>query len=433
LQTHDTLLKLAWLADSNDDDFSKEQFPFATTPLEVMAVQAFTYLLHHYFAHLKTSVTTGVRADMDESDDRVGRQRALTKWMRSSTLSSLNGDSKDINHLIQLLATTTDDIEHGLPHIKSPDGLQFLSYRAVAKAIASQIAPGSTTKARAPFFPRNNNIHAMRIASDMLLERLGKRTPEEITVWLTNMVAMTLRGNNICFLPWNTNTRAGALWNHWICLRDEGPQQMLENLDVEGTVTRQIKQNKAVKTGVQRLQELTKNPDEWSVDTFNLKDLGTLLQISRLPKYCPASPKKKQKNEYVEKTYRWVERNWDPTNPKHRYALLASVLLAKLSPSIGSDKHEVGRIGWEVPKLAPNEDTQTRDYVFNKTQEILDTLSWAKVAGKDSEGSLAAGFLTLSVALMEEESPLRQEMSEGGGLGRQWLSQHSELLPPYYP
>lgn len=350
-----------------------------------------------------------------ESRDSRFRLRHVQSLMKETSLEgALSFSSTTFQHLAgAICGCNPEDISLGLP---PGSAAPHASYVDVAQAIVLCSSPGTARRAMAPFLKGGMALTVFKSIFLVVNEHFFQNT-SETERYLTVVIAEVFKLYKFMTIPWEqsgSGRRKLASWDFWALLNT--PEQT--NVRRREQETEEEEEDRHLVLLSNRLS--AEDPSAvWKVSHISLKSIEKLLSKQTPPKFT--QPFIRPSNEdykemYVWKTYDWVNESYDYRKPSHQLALLVAVMLAKLNPSItynkDAHKQHLGRL-----KNA------------KEARDALDKLTWEKQKGlswNDSDG-LATGFLTLAIALMEEESPLRQHMalSSTQAMGQLWHNKHS--------
>jgi len=401
------------------------------------AMHVLSIPLRFYLEDVKNAVKSGVEQSIAGADMRVQKKRLRT-WLKNATLNSFSYSADHFRHLLAIVHgqnLNSVNVADGLPPGRTNS--HKTTYGEIATLMVNMSREERPARAGAPFFQNGVAKTMMKTAISALKHKLSQQLGAGVYGWIVRVLAKTLEFYKFKFIPWKVANSAEhyAKWNSWAMINGIGnlPNERLEpeqanpsNMDVEDALTRAI-------ASMQADDPLS----EWTVDTLLLQDLDKIVKKMNLPKLDHPYDRldlNNQLNSYGYQNYLWVWEHYNPTKPIHRVAVVASLILAKLTPYLGFNKDEAKRL---LPsKLKSASKPADVKKAVTETRKAVSLLEWLENSKVNRNGinKLACGFIALAIGLAEDYSPLRREMARNGNaLGAGWNSKHSKWscqVPP---
>jgi hypothetical protein len=282
------------------------------------------------------------------------------------------------------------------------------------KEVADVLSKMTLMTAGAPAIAQGHFQHVIEQAN-LEIARIGERSGNPWTsdrfahyIWL-----IFLKNQKVDFIPWTPPTRQHgraqrfATTASWVYI--EADQTLLGQAHTEVSARGDVQH---VMTQHQK-KIISLNPSRsWKMKTTKISEIAQLLKLTALPDDFVADLYPRDKSRLGD-TYRYVYRSFDPSNDLHRLCLIAGFLFFKNAPNLYRARHD-------TKGIAVDEDITERV----RSEPWISSPDGKGI--KERKVVLAQKIVTLSIALLDEDSPLLAD--DNTLLGKSWTEQHSRNL-----
>ena len=412
---------------------SSKSYPSLTNPLSNTAMHFCNIAFDALFEDTKLLVAEGVRRDiahriasargklnLDDATSRgASRESYLKSWLKKDFPLAYGSDGADDTYklLLQAVNHTDHSVSYGLPnwneHAVSP--LSFV------RSLIDMSRPVNPSRPVAPVLRTGSFLPVLTIAHQSILELVKDHPAKAQQTFISNIFRHALKIFKVHFFPSHlSNSGPGSpnvkpVFNSWanIGLRDanaqlplDGPSCLPESPSIPPET---VASNNAIASDC--------NAD-WAAKNLTIATLKDVLNKTSLP-IDFASPAKSD-TAFINDTYRWVRDRYDCRKPLHHLALLVSIIVASTI----------------VPNLFM---VQTARHLFedahtpSAVRDAYNKIDWISIVGRrgmSDKSIFISMFTTFTIAIYEDDSPLRKEIasSKKKGLGEAWTKKHSQFL-----
>jgi hypothetical protein len=338
------------------------------------------------------------------------KQIALKRWAKAPNPLSYKEENGNINEnmklLIFFLANNAEDVRRGLPLHND----KSISYKDLGKSLYN-MGKNNLSRSHYPVDSKGYCLSVLRITIQLL--KRSQQIPNEEDYFST-LFAVCAERMNINFIPWastsqngNGRHRTSPSSNIWMMLAHANGQPRLQAPRI------QSEEELAEETANQITLD---DPNaDWSINA-KLDNLATLLTTKTcLPSnWSPTAIEFNDPNDYVGRSYQFVDNNYIGSNWKHRMALIWAVLFSFAKPNLFYDSTVAQKL------KAIKGDT---------IAEEIRSLDWVPIKGKKGvfdQSQLMSMMLTYIIGIMDPNSPLRKQVEDGSGFGKSWTEKHSK-------
>ena len=387
---------------------------------------------NEFFTDTRQLVAEGVRQDIDRrvsnlpSDDNSSdphsrakdRETNLKRWLKlDNPLAYGHKDTKKTYEtLLQAVVADKEDIIHGLPYMEQ----NAMTPSAFVSSLMAMSHPYFPTAACAPVLTNGSFHPTLKLAHSKLIE-LAKTDHKDPEAFVKAMLLHVIKHLDISFIPFHL-PRTGArgaptkkpVFNSWAYL---GLQDVRAPNPLPPPSNAPSFSQSAASIALTNILTNDSNA-AWSIHPLHLTNISSIINKTNLPiDYTAPVP---SDTAYVNETFHWVKQAYDHKKPLHHLALLVSLIVTCLRPTLFL------RTDPSIRSHFITADTK------DKVRDVYHSLEWVAKEkrgkkGLSDEAILVSMFTTFIIALYEPTSPLRVHMksSSRGGLGDAWTNKYS--------
>lgn len=281
-----------------------------------------------------------ISEDGPEAGIAVRRKQALITWLKSKSPLSLDNDA--LPHLIEAIVVPLD----GEMILKKSNPATTPLIQFVDDVVAH--CKKDRPRRRPPFIADGQFLHVARAAIcevTAFAQRHGLKKEDVVNVVRQGFVA-ACRKLKIHQVPWSipANGRAGApstrvthdVWMDLCAKNPKGPPMsaaILAHSRMPAALARRASQKiiASAPTG------------EWRVAEVTLKKFHTVLHKTVLPQeLLVLGPEEHGVDDYIREAFNHARTSYNPENPAHFLAIIASIACAGLLPAIFAHEEDLG-------------------------------------------------------------------------------------------
>ncbi|KAG6370252.1 hypothetical protein JVT61DRAFT_12196 [Boletus reticuloceps] len=368
---------------------------------------------------LLEQLTSMINEDGPEAGIARGRKRALIAWLRSKNPLSLDNDT--LPYLIEAIVVPLD----GEMDLKKSNPATTPLIQFIEDVVTH--CKKDRPRRRPPFIADGQFLHVARAAIcevTAFARRHGIKEEDVVNVVHQGFIAACHK-LKIHQVPWSipANGRAGApstrvvhdVWMNLCAKNPKGPPMsaaILAHSRMPAALARRASQKiiASAPTG------------EWTIAEVSLKKFHTVLHKTVLPKELLVHGVEEQRvPDYIRAAFNHARTSYNPENPIHLLAIIASIACAGLLPAIFA--HEAD--------LNDNVPSNPSHYTAHLRQ-----LDWVRKPNKNGGKGVNDKELFMRVlmwyiiCLYDEESPISQRARARGedrpaGGNSKWFSKYS--------
>lgn len=360
-------------------------------------------------AHVEEMINEGLHSlSEDEINAAQARRQTLRKWLRSDFPLGYG----DHIYPALLRAITPNGCPLSMP-LGNADSMSTLELATLIYAMVRQDRPKPL---QAPLIARSASLTVFRVAVKYMHAQALAGNVTDQAGFVIHALAEQFDDMQVAHVPWSAPA-VGTVCSRKVTFRfwrstgkrqERGERAMMKVVDA---------QERAAMTDVlmARQAALMDAKAPWTLHSLTIGDLPSIQHKHTLPEdFTVAHATLSSDVGFIAETYEYVSNHYDGNKPIHKFALLVSLMFARMAPNLLHGPVPPGIASRKGSTAEVTAAVRSSPWISEEKQRrgVTATLPFIVMV------------TTYIIALAEEGSPLRVYMCENKGKLGDWAKKH---------